>query len=134
MRLDPHALPDAALSFLTERHLASLTTARRDGTPHVVPVGFTFDAATAIARVITNDGSVKVRNAERLADGEAGRGALCQIDGRFWLTLEGSLRVSRDVDEVADAVERYAGRYRQPRVNPTRVVVLMTVDRIMGNI
>lgn len=134
MRLDPHALPDAALSFLTERHLASLTTFRLDGSAHVVPVGFTFDAATAVARVITNDGSVKVRNAERLVDGTPGRGALCQIDGRFWLTVEGSLRVSRDVDEVDDAVERYAGRYRQPRVNPTRVVVLMTVDRIMGNV
>ncbi len=134
MRLDPHALPDAALSFLTERHLASLTTSRADGTAHVVPVGFTFDALAGVARVITNDGSVKVRNAERDIDGRPGRGALCQIDGRFWLTLEGSLRVSRDVDEVADAVERYAGRYRQPRVNPTRVVVLMSVDRVMGNV
>ena len=134
MRFDPHALPDAASSFLTERHLASLTTFRADGTAHVVPVGFTFEAETRLARVITNDGSVKVRNAERLIDGRPGRGALCQIDGRFWLTLEGELRVSRDPEQVADAVERYAGRYRVPRVNPTRVVMLMVVDRVMGNI
>lgn len=134
MRFDPHALPEAATSFLTERHLASLTTARADGTTHVVPVGFTFEAATQLARVITNDGSVKVRNAERQVDGRPGRGAICQLEGRFWLTLEGSLRVSRDPAEVADAVDRYAGRYRVPRVNPTRVVVLMTVDRIMGNV
>ena len=134
MRLDPHALPEPALSFLMARHLASLTTARADGSAHVVPVGFTFDAGPLLARVITNDGSAKVRNAERVLDGRPARGALCQIDGRFWLTLEGDLRVSRDPDRVADAVERYAGRYREPRVNPTRVVVLMTVDRIMGNV
>ncbi len=40
---DPGALPGTALEFLTERHLASLTTLRADGSPHVVPVGFTYD-------------------------------------------------------------------------------------------
>ena len=129
MRFDTDDLPAAALEFLTARHLASLTTSRADGTPHVVPVGFTFDV-TSIARVITNDGSVKVRNASR----PGARAALCQIDGRFWLTLEGAVRVSRDPADVADAVDRYAVRYRVPRVNPSRVLILMTVDRIMGNI
>ncbi len=129
MRLDPLNLPDAALTFLTDRHLASLTTFRDDGSAHVVPVGFTFDP-TGVARVISNDGSVKVRNASRAC----ARGAICQIDGRFWLTLEGALSVSREPDDVADAVERYARRYRVPRVNPTRVALLMTVDRIMGNV
>lgn len=129
VRFHPLDLPDAALTFLTDRHLASLTTFRDDGTAHVVPVGFTFDPA-GVARVITDGGSIKVRNASRAS----ARGAICQIDGRFWLTLEGSLRVSRDPDEVADAVERYARRYRVPRVSPTRVALLMTVDRIMGNV
>ncbi len=132
MRFDPLDLPHAALTFLAERHLASLTTTRADGTAHVVPVGFTFGPAdgVAAARVITNDGSVKVRNASR----PSARAALCQINGRFWLTLEGSVRVARDPEEVAAAVELYAGRYRQPRVNPTRVVLVMTIDRVMGNI
>ena len=40
MSLDPAALARDALDFLTERHLATLTTLRRDGSPHVVPVGF----------------------------------------------------------------------------------------------
>ena len=70
----------------------------------------------------------------RVLDGRPARGALCQIEGRFWLTLEGSLRVSRDPAEVADAVARYARRYREPRINPTRVVVLIKVNRVMGNI
>ena len=34
---------------------------------------------------------------------------------------------------VADAVERYARRYRQPRVNPLRVVLEISVDRILGH-
>lgn len=129
MRLDPLDLPAAALTFLSDRHLASLTTFRGDGSAHVVPVGFTFDP-TGVARVITNDGCVKVRNASRAS----ARGAICQIDGRFWLTLEGSLSVSREPDDVADAVARYARRYREPRPNPTRVALLMKVDRLMGNV
>jgi hypothetical protein len=36
---DPGELGAAALEFLRERHLATLTTLRSDGTPHVVPVG-----------------------------------------------------------------------------------------------
>lgn len=129
MRFDPHDLPAAARDFLTERHLASLTTARADGTPHVVPVGFTFDS-TGLARVITNGGSVKVRNAARVS----ARAALCQFSGRFWLTLEGPVQVFRDPEDVADAVHRYSRRYRIPRVNPERVVILMTVERMMGNV
>ena len=129
MRFDPHHLPDAAVQFLSDRHLASLSTFRGDGSAHVVPVGFTYDAS-GVARVITDGGSVKVRNASR----PGARGALCQIDGRHWLTLEGPVTVSRDPDEVERAVERYARRYRIPRVNPNRVVVLLEIDRILGNV
>ena len=42
MSLDPLDLPDGAMQFLRERHLATLTTMRSDRTPHVVPVGFIF--------------------------------------------------------------------------------------------
>ena len=44
MGLDPRDLPAEALTFLAERHLATLTTLRPDGSPHVVAVGFTWDA------------------------------------------------------------------------------------------
>lgn len=50
-------LSDDALAFLSERHLAMLTTLRADNSPHVVAVGFTFDPKTHIARVITTGGS-----------------------------------------------------------------------------
>jgi F420H(2)-dependent biliverdin reductase len=126
---DPHALTPSALEFLTERHLATLTTLRPDGTPHVVPVGVTFDAGTATARVITSGTSAKARH---VRDGRA-RVAVCQVDGRRWLTLEGSAAVRDDTEAVADAVARYAVRYRQPRENPARVVIEISVDRILGN-
>jgi PPOX class probable F420-dependent enzyme len=117
------------LAFLTERHLATLTTLRADGTPHVVPVGFTYDAATRTARVITSGGSAKARH---VRDGRD-RVAVCQVDGRRWVTLEGSASVRDDRPSVADAEARYARRYRQPRENPQRVVLEISVDRLLGN-
>jgi F420H(2)-dependent biliverdin reductase len=126
---DPHDLAPGLLELLTERHLATLTTLRADGSPHVVPVGVTFDAATATARVITSGTSAKARH---VRDGQQ-RVAVCQVDGRRWITLEGTAVVRDDPASVADAVERYARRYRQPRVNPARVVLEISVDRVLGH-
>ena len=129
MAHDLDDLPDGLLAFLTERHLATLTTLRADGSPHVVPVGVTFDAATGTARVITSGTSAKARHVR------AGRTrvAVCQVDGRRWLTLEGTAVVRDDARSVRDAETRYAGRYRQPRENPARVVLEISVDRVLGN-
>ena len=129
MSRNPADLAPATLEFLTERHLATLTTLRADGSPHVVPVGVTFDAATTTARVITSGTSAKARH---VRNGQA-RVAVCQVDGARWLTLEGTAVVKDDAASVADAVERYAQRYRQPRVNPARVVIEISVDRVLGN-
>ncbi|WP_299443340.1 TIGR03618 family F420-dependent PPOX class oxidoreductase [uncultured Phycicoccus sp.] len=127
MALTPAELPPAALEFMRERHLATLTTLRRDGSPHVVPVGFTWDEDALVARVIASRGSAKVVQAR------AGRrAALAQVDRRRWLTLEGPTEVLEDPDAVRDAEERYAARYRQPRPNPERVVVVVHVDRVLG--
>ena len=134
MTNDLFALTAGTLEFLTERHLATLTTLRSDGSPHVIAVGFTFDPESRIARVITSDGTVKVRNAERLGpDGSRSRAAVCQVDGRRWLTLEGFAAVSRDRTDVTDAELRYAARYRIPRINPRRVVLTIAVDRMLGH-
>jgi PPOX class probable F420-dependent enzyme len=127
--LDLDALDEETLTFLSERHLATLTNVRADGTPHVVPVGFTYEPATRLARVITGGGSVKARLATR----PGAVAALCQVDGRRWLTLQGPVQVERDPASVADAVERYAHRYRQPRENPERVVLVVSVERILGH-
>ena len=126
---DLSALPPGLRDFLTERHLATLTTLRTDGSPHVVPVGVTYDADTRTARVITSGTSAKARH---VREGRT-RVAVCQVDGRRWLTLEGTAVVRDDAAAVADAVARYAVRYRQPRENPARVVLEISVDRILGN-
>ena len=63
----------------------------------------------------------------------AGR-APSTVDRARWLTVSGSIRVDSDPDAVADAVQRYAGRYREPRVNPLRVVLVMDVTKIMGHV
>jgi PPOX class probable F420-dependent enzyme len=114
---------------MAERHLATLTTLRGDGAPHTVPVGFTYDGEAAMARVITGGGSVKVRNVRAR---NASRVTLCQVDGRRWLTLEGTATIQEKPDAVADAERRYAQRYRDPRPNPTRVVLQVQVERVLG--
>jgi F420H(2)-dependent biliverdin reductase len=121
-------LTSDALAFLTERHLAMLTTLRADNTPHVVAVGFTFDPKTHIARVITTGGSQKAVNAER-----GGVAVLSQVDGARWLSLEGRAGVNSEVDAVRDAELRYAQRYRTPRVNPRRVVIEVQIERVLGS-
>jgi PPOX class probable F420-dependent enzyme len=126
---DPHDLGPGLLELLGERHLATLTTLRADGSPHVVPVGVTFDAATATARVITSGTSAKARHVRA---GQQ-RVAVCQVDGRRWITLEGTAVVRDDRASVADAEVRYARRYRQPRENPARVVLEISVDRVLGH-
>ncbi|HEU4361123.1 MAG TPA: F420-dependent biliverdin reductase [Mycobacterium sp.] len=121
-------LTSDALAFLTERHLAMLTTLRTDGSPHVVAVGFTFDPKTHLARVITTGGSQKAVNAAR-----GGVAVLSQVDGARWLSLEGQASVNAEVDAVRDAELRYAQRYRTPRVNPRRVVIEVQVERVLGS-
>jgi F420H(2)-dependent biliverdin reductase len=125
----PPAFGPGLVAFFTERHLATLTTLRADGTPHVVPVGVTFDAGTGTARVIASGASAKARHVRA---GQS-RVAVCQVDGRCWATLEGTAVVRADAAAVADAEARYAGRYQQPRVNPARVVLEISVDRVLGN-
>jgi len=128
MRFDPNHLPQSVLDFLAERHLATLSSLRADGTLHVVPVGFSWDDRTKTARVITRAHSTKVRN---LSSGTA-RAALSQVDGGRWLTLEGVARVATDPETVALAVQGYSSRYRPPAERDDRVALEIRVDHVMG--
>ena len=129
MGFDPAALPDEVPAFLADRHLATLTTLGIDGRPHVVAVGFTFDPALRLVRIITNAGTQKAVNAAR-----GGRAAVAQVDGRRWLSLEGPAAVTDDPDRVAAAVAAYGTRYRQPGENPNRVALEITVERVLGRL
>ena len=127
MGYDPAALPGEVLTFLAERHLATLTTIAPGGWPHVVAVGFTFDPADGLVRIITGGGSQKAANAAR-----GGRAAVGQVDGARWLSLEGPVTVTSDPDRVAAAVAAYTARYRPPGENATRVAIEITVERVLG--
>jgi PPOX class probable F420-dependent enzyme len=129
MSIDPRNPGAEVSAFLSERHLASLTTLRPDGSPHVVPVGFAYDADQGLVRIISFASSRKVRN---LLAAPGSRAAVCQVDGGRWLTLEGTATVTDEPDRVAAAVEAYAGRYREPGERPDRVAIEIRVDRILG--
>lgn len=123
--VDP--VSDEMLTFLAERHLATLTTLRADGSPHVVAVGFSYDSSAGLVRIITFARSVKARNAAR-----GGRAAVSQVDGGRWATLEGVVRLVDDSASVALAVAGYATRYRQPGERADRVAIEIAVDKVMG--
>lgn len=127
MALDPAALPPEALVFVGERHLATLTTLRPDGSPHTTAVGFTWDPGSGLVRIITWASSRKARNLAR-----GGRASVCQVDGGRWLTFEGPAQVTDDPARVAEAVRRYAQRYRQPGERQDRVAIEIAVDRVLG--
>ncbi|MGW4891581.1 pyridoxamine 5'-phosphate oxidase family protein [Kitasatospora sp. NPDC004240] len=131
MAHDPRELDEAFLAFWRERHISTLTTHRPDGSPHVVPVGVTFDPEKGIARVITSRTSRKARNVQE-AGPEGMRVAVCQVDRARWSTMEGVAVVRDEPEAVAEAVRRYAERYREPRVNPDRVVIEITVSQVLG--
>jgi PPOX class probable F420-dependent enzyme len=130
---DPRSLAPETLAFLAEHVLGALTVLRPDGSPHVAPVGFTFDAERGLVRIITFAGSRKVAHIRAgSAGGAQPRAAVCQVDGGRWLTLEGPVSVTDAPTAVAEAVARYASRYRQPGERTDRVAIEIAVDRVLG--
>ncbi|WP_445515569.1 pyridoxamine 5'-phosphate oxidase family protein [Streptomyces sp. NEAU-174] len=132
MSVDPRNPDPEYLAFWRERHVCTLTTPRPDGSPHVVPVGVTYDPEAGLARVIANRHSRKVAHVRAAGEGGA-RVAVCQMAGRRWATLEGLAVIREDPELIADAERRYAERYqRTPRPNPDRVVIEIALTRAMG--
>ena len=128
-----HLTPEQRV-FVMERHVATLTTLRPDGSPHVTPVAFGWDADSGTAWMTSDEGSAKVRNIDAGARGPSGpRGALCQVSGGRWITLEGRLSVSREPDDIAEAERRYATRYGPIDPDPKRVAMLLVADKVLGS-
>ncbi|KUJ65718.1 nitrilase [Streptomyces albus subsp. albus] len=134
MAIDPRHPDPAYLSFWRERHVCTLTTLRADGTPHVVPVGATYDPEAGLARVITNKASRKVAHIQA-AGPDGAPVALAQHADRRWATLEGRAVVRTDAALIEDAVRRYAERYqRTPAPNPDRVLIEISLTRALGRV
>jgi|TARA_Y100000746_G_C15385101_1_gene399805 PPOX class probable F420-dependent enzyme len=129
MSMNPQNLSQEVLSFLDERHLASLTLLRPDGSPHVTAVGFTWDQDSQLVRVITWAGSMKSKILEQQPNSRA---VVCQIDGGRWLSLEGTAVVTSDEARCKEGTERYANRYRIPQDRQDRTVIEISVDQILG--
>jgi F420H(2)-dependent biliverdin reductase len=112
--------------FLIDYHLATLSTMSRSGAIHVVAVGFTLHEG--VIRIITSDGTQKVRNIERDP-----RATVAQVEKAQWLSIAGEASIERGPDAVALAVALYSQRYRAPRENPKRVVIRIEPERVMGS-
>jgi PPOX class probable F420-dependent enzyme len=93
-----------------------------------VAVGAVLDPERGCLWVITNGASAKVRHVRA-----SPRVAVHQVDGARWSTVEGTAEVLDDPESVDRAVERYAVRYRQPRVNPERVALRISPTRILSS-
>ena len=119
-------LSPQGLAFVTDYHLATLSTMGPDGRIHVVPVGFTY--REGLVRVITSGPSQKVVNLRRDA-----RATVSQVEGAGWITFAGTARILDDPESVALAVRLYADRYREPRVNPLRVAIVIEVETVMAS-
>ena len=119
-------LSEQGVEFVSAYHLATLTTMGKDGSFHVVPVGFTL--VDGLARIIASGGTQKIKNIE--ADS---RVSICQVEGRRWLTLQGTASIATDPESVALGERLYEERYRPVRVNPERVVIEVTVNKVLGS-
>lgn len=119
-------LTESGWAFVTERHLATLSTLAPWGGIHAVPVGFTFH--DGILRIIASRQSQKVLNVRR--DPTA---TVSQVEGATWIAFQGAASIHDDPADVARAVALYAERYRQPRENPHRVAIHVVPHRIMGS-
>jgi PPOX class probable F420-dependent enzyme len=128
MSVTPDLLNDNARAFLAATRLATLTTHRRNGSAHVVPVGFMYDPDEGIARIIAPHNSVKVRNIEHDP-----RVVLCEVEGGLWATLEGTAVIRTDAESFERTVREYTAKFG-PMHGPVegRCAIEVTVKRVMG--
>jgi F420H(2)-dependent biliverdin reductase len=137
--------PPHVAAFLHDRHFASLTTVRPDGTLHCALVGFAYDPSTSIAWLILRGSGQKLANLRASAQATANEAVvgavsrvqsevvLCQSLGGQWLSLEGSLRLSDDPNDRVEALTRYRQRYGEGvGDDPTRIIAMLTVRKIYG--
>ena len=109
-------------AFLSQPHVAALTTVRPDGRPHVTPVWFDFDGGEFT--VSTFRGTQKLENVSR--KGFAALSIFTQEPPYRNVIIEGTARVGSPIDNVwrERVAVRYLGEHAGPR--------LRTGDRRLG--
>lgn len=118
-------------AFWRDRHLQTLTTLTPQGRPHSVPVAAVLSVEDEVVRILCSRTSRKARNV-RAAHPHPAFATVCQVDGRWWTTIEGTAHIVEDRQLVSDAESLYAQRFRVPRPNPERVVLLVHVESVLG--
>jgi PPOX class probable F420-dependent enzyme len=113
---------DELVALLTSRppHTGKLATTRVDGRPHVAPIWFTLDPSVELGSPI---GAIVFTTGADTLKGKAlrrdPRASLCVDDERppfSFVTIEGVVAISEDLDEVAHWAAVIGGRYMgQPR-------------------
>jgi PPOX class probable F420-dependent enzyme len=106
------------LDFLNHRpaRTAKLATTRADGRPHVAPIWFALDATTAaddspVGDIMFNTGLSTLKGKAISRDP---RVALCVDDERppfSFVSIEGIVTISEDLDEVVRWASILGGRY-----------------------
>lgn len=110
---------DEVRAFLTSDppHTGKLATVRSDGRPHVAPIWFAFDLATTadgLGDIVfqTGEDTVKGRTLRRDP-----RVSLCVDDEAppfSFVTVEGTVTISEDLDESRHWAAIIGGRYMGP--------------------
>lgn len=114
----PAMTTEEILAFLNRvpAHTGKLATVRKDGRPHVVPIWFAVDTTTAsddapFGDLVFNTGADSLKGRSLRRDPRA---ALCVDDERppfTFVSLEGTVSLSEDLDEVVHWATVIGGRY-----------------------
>jgi PPOX class probable F420-dependent enzyme len=103
---------DEAYAFILDRpQTAKLACMRADGRPHVVPVWVVVDDDTDPRQIVFNVGDTSIKYKAMVRDP---RVALCFEDDEppfSFLTVEGTVTLSDDLDEMLPWSTRIGGRY-----------------------
>lgn len=142
--LDPLAtFADSALwSLLASSGRGVLMTIRRDGRPQASNIGYTYDPATRIARIIAPSFRAKTRNLRR--DTRASI-HVTNADQTLWAVADGEASLTPVCVDADDAVGRevisiydlfgVTGEAREHLVTEAvvgRVVISVRIDRVYG--
>lgn len=109
MSYEPMTEPEIDAFLRSPVRPGILATVRADGRPHVAPVWFDVDDAEGSIVFNTGADTVKGRNLAR-----TGRAALCVQDDRApfsYISIEGTVSLSDDLDEVRAWAACIGGRY-----------------------
>ena len=127
-----------ALEFLSEgTRTGKVATVREDGSPHVVPVWFIIDDGDIV--FTTWHESVKLKNLA--SNSRAALVADLEEPPYAYVSVEGTISISDDLNELKDYATRIGGRYMgEQRAEefgerngvPGEVVVRLHVDRVIA--